>query len=110
MLLQQPPEYVWGDTLPIFRQADVRLCNLECVIADQGQPWSQTPKTFHFRSDAKNVEVLKVADIDFVSCANNHALDYGQQAMLEMIDILDKQGIHHAGAGKSLKQARQASP
>jgi poly-gamma-glutamate synthesis protein (capsule biosynthesis protein) len=56
--------YVWGDTLGLFAAADVRICNLECVLSDRGRPWSITPKVFHFRSDRKNVAVLRAAKID----------------------------------------------
>ena len=105
LLEKEPPEHPWGDTLSLFRSADVRFANLECVIADQGSPWSQTPKTFHFRSDAKNVAVLKAAGIDCVSLANNHTLDYGYEAMIEMLDTLDRETIHHAGAGSTIQDA-----
>lgn len=104
-LKNKPLQYPWGDTLGIFRSSDFRICNLECVISDKGEPWSETAKVFHFRSDAKNVEVLKAAGIDFVSLANNHALDFGYRAMFDCIDILDKAGIGHAGAGSNFAQA-----
>lgn len=55
ILKSQPPDYLWGDTLPLFAPADFRLCNLECVLADRGRHWRLTRKMFHFRSDAKNV-------------------------------------------------------
>jgi poly-gamma-glutamate synthesis protein (capsule biosynthesis protein) len=100
-----PPEYPWGDILPIFQGADIRICNLECVIADGGSPWTQTPKVFHFRSDAKNVEVLKAAGISVVSLANNHTLDFGREAMSEMLKKLDQAGIGCAGAGHNLQDA-----
>ncbi|HXG49726.1 MAG TPA: CapA family protein, partial [Methylomirabilota bacterium] len=74
LLKHEPPEYPWGNTLPLFRQADWRCCNLECAISDRGSPWSETPKVFHFRSAAKNIAVLKAARIDAVSLANNHSL------------------------------------
>lgn len=90
--------YPWGDTLDIFNSVDVRFCNLECAISDKGEPWTQ--KVFYFRSDAKNVAVLKEAGIDCVSLANNHALDYGYEALWEMLDLLKAQKIHYAGAGK----------
>jgi poly-gamma-glutamate capsule biosynthesis protein CapA/YwtB (metallophosphatase superfamily) len=99
-LQHKPPEYPWGDTLAMFHAADFRLCNLECVIADRGRPWSVTPKLFHFRSDAKNVAVLKAARIDCVSLANNHTLDFEDTGLLEMLQILDEAGIGHAGAGR----------
>ena len=100
-----PAEYPWGDTIAIFREADWRACNLECVISERGRPWGMTPKEFHFRSDAKNVAVLKAAGIDAVSLANNHTLDYEYEAMFEMLEILDKERIAHAGAGVNLAEA-----
>ncbi len=69
-LREKPPEYLWGDTLPLFQNADCRVCNPECVISDRGRPWashwSQPPKVFRFRCDAKNVAVLRAAGINVV--------------------------------------------
>jgi poly-gamma-glutamate synthesis protein (capsule biosynthesis protein) len=93
-------EYPWGNTLSVLKQADVRICNLECVISDKGRPWVATPKVFHFRSDAKNIDVLKAAEIDAVSLANNHTLDYEYEALMDMLGLLDKSRIAHAGAGQ----------
>lgn len=56
-LKHEPHEYPWGDTLDILKNADLRICNLECVISDVGQPWSETAKAFHFRTDEKNTAV-----------------------------------------------------
>ena len=105
ILRERPPVYPLGNTLPIFQGVDVRICNLECVISDKGTPCLLTPKVFHFRFDARNVETLKIAGIDAVSLANNHALDYGYDAMLDMLKILDDAGIHHAGAGVNFEEA-----
>ena len=100
--------YPWGDTLSIFRNADVRICNLECVISDQKIPQkNSTPKIFRFRSSAKNVESLKIAGIDIVSLANNHSLDYGEKALLNMLEILKKAKISYSGAGKNFKEVSQ---
>jgi poly-gamma-glutamate capsule biosynthesis protein CapA/YwtB (metallophosphatase superfamily) len=105
VLETQPPEYPWGDTLPILQGADWRMCNLECVISDRGTPWSPYTKAFHFRSAAKNVAALKAAQMNVVSLANNHALDYDYDAMFEMLEILDRAGIAHSGAGANLEDA-----
>lgn len=107
MLKRTGPEYVWGDTLPVFREAQARIVNLECVISDKGRPWSATPKVFHFRSDSKNIEVLKTAGIDAVSTANNHSLDYEYDALFEMLSILDEAGIKRTGSGRSLEEAME---
>jgi poly-gamma-glutamate capsule biosynthesis protein CapA/YwtB (metallophosphatase superfamily) len=105
VLENAPPEYPWGDALPILHSADWRLCNLECVISDRGTPWSAYPKAFHFRSDAKNIAALAAARMNAVSLANNHVLDYGYDALNEMLEILDKAGIVHSGAGLNHKEA-----
>lgn len=98
-LRDKPPEYVWGNTLPLFKRADWRACNLECVITDHGTPWARTPKAFYFRSDAKNLAVLKAARMDAVSLANNHTLDYNHRGMVEMLKLLDGAHVGHSGAG-----------
>lgn len=105
MLRKERPEYPWGDVLSLVKGADLRVCNLECVLSDRGTPWSLTPKAFHFCSDEKNVESLKAAGIDLVSLANNHVLDYQEEALFRMLALLDREHIVHAGAGKTQKEA-----
>jgi len=100
-LKARPPEYPWGNTLDVFRSADVRFCNLECSLSDRGVRRSPETKAFHFRSDARNVEVLKRAGIEAVSLANNHILDFDETALTDTIDILDRNRIGHAGAGRN---------
>jgi poly-gamma-glutamate capsule biosynthesis protein CapA/YwtB (metallophosphatase superfamily) len=99
------PDYPWGDTVPLLRQADIRFANLECVLADGGRP--EPGKVFHFRSDLKNVETLRHTGIDVVSLANNHVLDFGADAFREMLPALDAAGILHAGAGLDREAARR---
>ncbi len=102
-LKSEPPEYPWGDTLPLIRESDARIVNLECVLSDGGSP---ARKVFAFRSDAKNINVLKSAGIDAVTLANNHSLDYGTEALADMLGLLDREGIFHAGAGGDLAEAQ----
>lgn len=109
VLKKEPPGYPWGDTLDIFRKANINICNLECVISDKGQPWTITPKVFHFRSDSKNAAVLKKAHIQMVSLANNHILDYEEEALLDCLEILDRNNIEHAGAGINSVEASSSA-
>ncbi|MEW6722350.1 MAG: CapA family protein [Candidatus Micrarchaeota archaeon] len=99
------PRYFWGDTLEVLEKADLRLINLECVISDRGEPWKPEEKVFHFRALPWAIESLRAANIDYVSLANNHSLDFGREAMLDMLERLDKAGIRHAGAGKNAEKA-----
>lgn len=49
--------------------------------------------------------MLEAAKINAVSLANNHVLDYGCDAMFEMLTILDRTQIAHAGAGANREEA-----
>ncbi|HEX6290259.1 MAG TPA: CapA family protein [Herpetosiphonaceae bacterium] len=100
-----PPAYVWGDLLPLLAEADLCLINLECVISTRGRRWRPATKPFHFRAHPRAIDVLHAADIDGVTVANNHVLDYGPEALLDCLDLLDQARIRHAGAGHSLAEA-----
>lgn len=100
-------KYVWGSTLKIWKKADFRIINLECVISSKGKKWKPFKKVFHFRASLKAINCLKVAKIDCVCLANNHTLDYGKEAFLEMLNILKINKIGYCGAGKNFEEAKR---
>jgi hypothetical protein len=100
------PLYPWGDVLPLVRGADLSLINLECVIAESGEPF-EPARVFYFRADPQAIQVLTEAGVDYVTLSNNHAMDYQGPALLETIQLLDERGIAHAGAGANLEDAAQ---
>jgi poly-gamma-glutamate capsule biosynthesis protein CapA/YwtB (metallophosphatase superfamily) len=106
-LLRHGPAYPWGDVLPELHRADARIVNLECVIARHGTPWQRWPKAFHFRANPLAIDALKLAGIDCVVIANNHVLDYEEEAFLEMLGLLEAAGIPYVGAGRNLEEARR---
>ncbi len=99
------PEAIWGDVLPVMQAADYRLINLECVISARGRPWHPFTKAFHFRAHPRAIEFLQAAKIDCVTLANNHVLDYGADALLDCLALLDRAGIARCGAGSNLNEA-----
>ncbi len=106
-LASMRPEEVWGDLLPHFRRADARIVNLECALTRSRRMWERAPKVFHFRADPSAVAALKAAGIDACSLANNHVLDFEEEGLLETLEVLDRAGIRHAGAGADLDSARR---
>jgi poly-gamma-glutamate synthesis protein (capsule biosynthesis protein) len=46
--------------------------------------------------------------VDVASLANNHALDYGQDALLDTFSTLDNAGIPYVGAGETKERAEEA--
>src|SRR5918997_852888 len=99
------PEQPWGDVLPLLISADLRIVNLECAITDHKQPWTRTPKVFHFRADSSAVGVLKAARVDVCSLANNHTLDFEERGLLDTMEHLKAAGIWYAGAGHNREEA-----
>ena len=99
------PDKIWSDVLPLLLKADRRLINLECVISSRGREWQPDSKAFHFRAQPRAIDVLQAAKIDCVTLANNHVLDYGPDALIECLALLDEAGIKRTGAGASLMEA-----
>lgn len=84
--------------------ADIRVGNLECVVATTGTPEPDKPYTF--RAHPRTLPVLK-RHFDALALANNHSGDYGPAAFGEMLDLLDRQGITYFGGGRTLAAAHR---
>ena len=94
---------IGASLLAEMRGADICMVNNEFPYSDRGQPIEG--KTFTFRSKPGNVKLLSQMGVDIVSLANNHAYDYGQDALLDSLDTLDGEGISRVGAGRNLEEA-----
>jgi poly-gamma-glutamate synthesis protein (capsule biosynthesis protein) len=98
----------WGDVMPLIREADLFLVNLECALTRSAERWRDGGfKAFYFRAGPDEVETLRLARVDFACLANNHAADFGMEGLLETVRVLDGAGIAHAGAGEDEKAARE---
>lgn len=104
---EQPPDWPWSDVRELLRGADLTLVNLESPIAERGTAWQETYRVFHFRSGPQGIDILKAAGVDCVNLANNHALDFGHEALAETLERLDAAGIAHVGAGRNRSEAER---
>ncbi|HKE50094.1 MAG TPA: CapA family protein [Actinomycetes bacterium] len=86
--------------------ADLTVLNLECAISDRGEPWPEPGKRFFFRAPPVAVQTLLHLGVVCVTCANNHALDFGSDALHDTLRHLDEADIAHVGAGSNLAAAR----
>jgi len=103
-LERRPPQSLVEPALAeLTRAADLFVLNLECCISERGKP---VPKTFNFRAPPVAVETLLHLGVDCVTLANNHALDYGPDALLDTLEHLSAAGIAWAGAGENVEEAR----
>jgi poly-gamma-glutamate capsule biosynthesis protein CapA/YwtB (metallophosphatase superfamily) len=90
----------------LLRASDAAFANLEGTVHtwEEGTP-GITQGTF-MTTEPKLLDDLKWLGINMVSCANNHAFDYGEGGVLANIKHLDEAGIAHAGTGRNLAEAR----
>ena len=94
-----------NDLLEIMEEADIFLVNNEFPYSDRGVP--QEGKAFTFRAKPEYVEQLKEMHVDMVSLANNHAFDYGEDAFMDTLTILEEAGIPYLGAGRNIQEASE---
>jgi poly-gamma-glutamate capsule biosynthesis protein CapA/YwtB (metallophosphatase superfamily) len=107
-LATTPPQaLVAPEVREAMGQADLVVLNLECCISERGRPWEAPGKPFFFRAPPRAVELLHLLGTDCVTLANNHALDYGFDALADTLEHLAGAGIAAVGAGPDLARARR---
>ena len=89
-----------------MQNADLTMVNEEFPFSTRGT--QAQDKQFTFRVDPSYVKILQEMGIDVVTLANNHALDYGTQALSDSFQTLDDAGIAYVGAGDSRERAAEA--
>lgn len=89
----------------LLESADITVGNLESPLSSAGTRIADKDVTF--RGQPAAIAGLELAGFDLLSLANNHALDYGPEALADTIELLDGAGIGHAGAGENRAAARK---
>lgn len=89
----------WNDYMkdlqPWLGQDDLTIANLEVPIA--GEELELAGLNYCFNAPAETAKNIKDNSIEFVSLANNHAMDRGAEGARLTIRNLDDQQIGHAG-------------
>lgn len=105
IMKEKGTSYPWGNLIPIFKNADCTLVNLETTLTTHTQ---KEPKVFNFKSlPAHHVTSLQDAHITAVNIANNHIKDFGNEGLAETIVTLDHANIAHTGAGQNILEAKK---
>lgn len=86
--------YPYANTLKYFEEDDLTIANLECVFSDSAL---QSIEMFSFKSPAAYAQILVDGSVEFVTTANNHANDFGEQGRIDTSNALDSNNIAHAG-------------
>jgi len=89
--------------LEYMRSADIFMANNEFPYSDRGSPLQN--KKYTFRSKPSNVSILNDMGADIVSLANNHAYDWGPDALTDSFSILKEAKVPYVGAGMNISEA-----
>jgi len=99
-------KYAFSKVKEILKSGDIVFGNLESPMTNSSKSLSRNRKIV-LKCSPDAIEGLKDAGFNVLSLANNHIMDYYEQGLMDTIEILDKYGIHHSGAGKDWESARK---
>jgi poly-gamma-glutamate capsule biosynthesis protein CapA/YwtB (metallophosphatase superfamily) len=90
----------------LIRDADLAMTNLECVFATTGSYFDKGERRpYLYRARPEMLDVITEVGYDLVVTANNHAMDYGPEALLEEHELLAAVGIAQVGSGANAEEA-----
>jgi capsule synthesis protein PGA_cap len=85
--------------------ADVAFMQLELPISKRG---ARLPQVRHTdRAPAASAEAFRRAGFSVVSCAGNHCMDFGAEALFDTIAALEGSSLKVVGVGENIRQARR---
>lgn len=96
-------DYIFQDVAPVLNSCSIVFGNLETPLAQANNDIElkkNGKKQIHLIAEEKVADGLKYAGFNVISLANNHSLDYGQQGIIQTMEILDSRGIKYQGIRK----------
>ena len=96
-------ELVGKELLELLQSADYRIFNLEVPLKDVAEPIAKSGPNLIAPTDT--VSGYKALGVDCLGVANNHIMDQGERGFFSTMEVLEKSGICHVGAGENLQQA-----
>lgn len=86
------------EVLSLIENSDLTITNLECPLTVHEKAINKTGPAL--KSNPENIKILKDAGFNMVTLANNHIMDYGEDGMIDTLEILSENKIDYVGAGK----------
>jgi poly-gamma-glutamate synthesis protein (capsule biosynthesis protein) len=91
---------------PVLATADIRFAQVERVYSGRGALQLHSGGA-HSRVQPHMAAVFTDCGFDVVSLASNHAMDWGEDALLDTVALFRARGIEVVGAGRNLEEARR---
>lgn len=100
--LTASPATLLAPIAPTLREADLAIANLETAITRGGVA---APKAYTFRAPPSAFAALRGGELDVVSMANNHGLDFGREGLRDSLAAAERYRFPVIGIGRDAKQA-----
>jgi poly-gamma-glutamate synthesis protein (capsule biosynthesis protein) len=98
------PRYPFMELHSEISKHDIAFANLESPLSLRGRRF-QPHKGIYFRAAPSVIQGLIYSGFDVLSLGNNHALDWGVEALQDTMQLLDLGGLKYSGAGKTREEA-----
>lgn len=90
----------------LLKTADLSLVNLETCISTLGDFLDKGGRQpYYYHALPEMLDVLSAMGISCVTTGNNHAMDYGREALVQQHELLEASGFLHFGSGRDVTQA-----
>lgn len=103
---RRDPAWPFRAIAAFVEAADIAFVNLESPFTDRGRP---SERGMIFRAAPEMIAGLRLAGMDVVSTANNHARDGGGYGVEFTLKWLARNGIYAAGTGLTEEAAREGA-
>tara|TARA_B100001142_G_scaffold284867_1_gene298767 strand:+ start:3831 stop:4886 length:1056 start_codon:yes stop_codon:yes gene_type:complete len=100
------PDSAFESVQHLTKDSDIAFCNLETVLAD-AKYLSPYDRVTLPRSDESVLDSYLKAGFNVMNQANNPNTYHGLDPLIRAVEVLDKAGVIHAGAGHNLEEARK---
>ena len=87
----------------LLAQSSFAAANLECTISAAGAPRDRG--SYSFRAPNRSAELLRRAGFRAIGLANNHAFDFGADALRDCADKLSREKVEPLGVGRAIDDA-----
>ena len=94
-----------GSALPVIRGADFAVANLECALTDRETPIRKCGP--NLKGKPEYAKVMAEAGFTHLGLSNNHAFDFGEQAMRDTVSAVATAGMTPFGYGENDQDSRK---
>ena len=105
LILDEKFDTIFNDFLPVIKEQDLAITNLECPLTTTENKINKTGPSF--KASLDTAKTLSYAGFKLVTLANNHIMDYGISGLKSTLQACKNNGIDYVGVGENYPEARQ---